>query len=112
MMKVEQVRSFALALPEATEEPHHHYSSFRVAGKIFATVPPDQHELNVFVDEEQREIALAMRPDAYEKLWWGKRVVGLRVKLAQADPAGVRDLLHSAWRRKAPQHLRKLHKDD
>ena len=35
------VRRLALAQPEATEEPHFHLSSFRVQGKIFATVARD-----------------------------------------------------------------------
>ena len=41
-MKMSQLRTFALALPETTEEPHFNYSSFRVRGKIFATIPPDE----------------------------------------------------------------------
>ena len=43
-MKMSQLRTFALALPETTEEPHFNYSSFRVRGKIFATVPPDESD--------------------------------------------------------------------
>ena len=34
-MKTAQVRRFALSLPAVTEEPHFHYSSFRIRGKIF-----------------------------------------------------------------------------
>jgi hypothetical protein len=34
------VRRLALSLPETTEEPHHDMTSFRVGGKIFATVTP------------------------------------------------------------------------
>ena len=48
-MKMSQLRTFALALPETTEEPHFNYSSFRVRGKIFATVPPDESD-NVLVE--------------------------------------------------------------
>ena len=43
-MKMSQLRIFALSLPDATEEPHFNYSSFRVRGKIFATVPPDESD--------------------------------------------------------------------
>ena len=45
------MRAFALSLPATTEEPHFDMSSFRVRGKIFATVPPDGEHLHVFVDE-------------------------------------------------------------
>lgn len=102
-MKLAEVRNYALSLREANEEPHFTYNSFRVRGKIFATVPPDEEHLHVFVDEQRRELALAMFPDAYEKLWWGKKVVGIRVVLSNADAADVFDLLNSAWGRKAPK---------
>lgn len=104
-MNIEQVRAFALALPRVTEQPHHKYSSFRISGKIFATVPPDGLHLHVFVDEEERDHALALYPTAFQKLTWGEAVVGLRVLLAEARPASVQRLLHSAWSRKAPRKL-------
>ena len=104
-MNVGQARRFALSLPETTEEPHHPLSSFRVRGKIFATVPPDGKHLHVFVDEHKREPVLAAEPAAFEKLWWGSKVVGVRVVLAKAKPAIVSELLYSAWCRKAPRRL-------
>ena len=41
-MKLQAVRKHAMSLEAVTEEPHHTYSSFRVRGKIFVTVPPDE----------------------------------------------------------------------
>lgn len=104
-MELEQARRFALSLPEATEAPHFNYTSFRVAGKIFATAPPENTHLHVFVDEEQREAALAIEPGFLEKLHWGKQVLGLRVTLARAKPKFVESLLRQAWARKAPKRL-------
>lgn len=105
-MKIDQVRRFALSLPEVTEEPHFHFSSFRIHGKIFATVPPGEESLHIFVTEEEREAALALEPGFIEKLYWGKRVAGLRISLAKAKPAVVTRLLAQAWSRKAPKGLR------
>lgn len=104
-MNLAQVRRFALSLPEASEEPHHDLSSFRVRGKIFATIPPDGDHLYVFVDEQHRESVVALEPAAFQKLWWGARVVGVRVVLAKARSTTVNELLYSAWRRKAPKRL-------
>ncbi len=104
-MKITQVRRVALALPEVTEEPHHHMSSFRVRGKIFVTVPPEQTHIHVFVDEVERERALALYPAFLEKLFWGKKVAGLRVELAAADAKVIAALIKAAWKCKAPKAL-------
>lgn len=104
-MKIDAVRKFALALPEAAEAPHFEYSSFRVRGKIFATVPPDGRHVHIFVGDEDREPALELHPEFLEKLVWGGKVVGVRATLARADAEIVKALLRQAWRRKAPKAL-------
>jgi hypothetical protein len=52
------------------------------------------------VDEEERERMVRLRPGVYEKLGWGRKIVGLRVDLARAEPEDVRALLRTAWQRK------------
>ena len=99
------IRKFALSLPEAVEQPHFEYDSFRVRGKIFVTVPPEQEHIHVFVTEPQRDQALAMYPEFTEKLLWGGKVVGVRVSLASASPAAVKELVRQAWEAKAPKAL-------
>lgn len=103
-MNAREVRRLALALPEATEEPHFHLTSFRVKGKIYATVAPDGSYMNVFVDDEQREIMVAVDSKAYETRKWGK-IGYLHVHLAAAKARDVKTLLRSAWERKAPKKL-------
>ena len=100
------IRRYALSLPEVTEEPHFKLSSFRVRGRIFATLPADESNINIFVGEADRDRALALDPDACEKLWWGASVMGLKVDCARADTALVKELLRLSWLRKA---LRQLH---
>jgi len=104
-MNINQVRKFALSLPETSEEPHFHYVSFRVRGKIFVTVPPKATCIHVFVGDERREPALAVHPEYIEKLTWGTRVVGLRITLTNAAPDVVKELIHHAWEGKAPRRL-------
>ena len=101
-MTLSQVRAYALTLPEATEEAHFDRTSFRVRGKIFATARPNEPHIHVFVDELNRDQAMTRYPDHVEKLWWGKKVVGLRVKLERAPVAAVKKLLLNAWKMKAP----------
>jgi hypothetical protein len=100
------VRQLALSLPEVTEEPHFDMSSFRVRGKIFATVPADDAHLHVFVDEPEVDACVAEDPGAFEPLLWGAKVRGVRVSLAAAPDVRVAELLEDAWRRKAPARLR------
>lgn len=99
------VRKLALAFPEATEQPHHDLTSFRVRGKIFATMPPEGERLHVFLSEPDVASYRAEFPAAVEELWWGKKLSGCRVLLRHADRALVREMLAEAWRRRAPKSL-------
>jgi len=100
-----EARRLALALPEASEQPHFEMSSFRVRGKIFATAPPDGNHLHVFVDEGEISACVAEDPAAFQPLRWGQRVRGLRVELAACPAGRLAELLAEAWRRKAPKRL-------
>lgn len=100
------VRKLALALPEAFEQPHHDLTSFRVRGKIFATMPPEGDRLHVFLGDDEVASYCTEFPTVVEELWWGKKLSGCRVALRHADRALVRELLTESWRRKAPKSWR------
>lgn len=104
MVSADQARRLALALPEATEQDHHGRPSFRVAGRIFATLWDSEH-LNVMLDEPGIRTAVQARPDACSEVWWGKRLRAVRVLLADADRELVSELLADAWEGKAPRRL-------
>jgi len=104
MVTIRQVRQLALSLPEAVEADHHGMPSFRVAKKIFATVPDNAH-LHVMVGPDEKDMAVASAPEAYRELMWGKRLAGVRVDLAAAGMDLLAVLLREAWRRKAPRRL-------
>lgn len=65
-MRLDTARRFALSLPETTEEPHFEKSSFRVRGKIFATVPLGGKHLNVHVDADEARALIADDPAAFD----------------------------------------------
>lgn len=96
-MKFATIRKYAMSMEAVTEEPHHDYSSFRVRGKIFVTIPPGNEFIHVFVGEDVREIALAMHPDSTKKLMWGSKALGLRINLASSQPAMVKSLVAKAY---------------
>lgn len=95
-----RVRALALSLPGAAEEEHHGFPSFRVAGRIFATLPDDGH-LNVMLEEADIRAELETHGDCCKAQRWGKRLAALRVDLSAADADRVRDWLTEAWNRRA-----------
>jgi len=99
-MTTEEARRIALSLPEAVEQDHHGRPSFRVAGRIFATLWDDDH-MNVMVDEPGILTAVQSHPDVCSELWWGKRLAALRVTLSAIDGELLTDLLADAHERKA-----------
>ena len=111
-MTLEQVRAFALSLPEANEEPHFDRTSFRVKGKIFLTARPSEDQVNVFVQEEARVEALDTHPEFVSELLWGKKPGGLRVELAGLPAAIMEELVQSAWVSKAPKKISQQYRTD
>jgi hypothetical protein len=99
------IRRLALSLPEAGEAPHHEMTSFRVGGKIFATVTPDRAWVHIFLGSDAVAAYRAEYPELVEELWWGRRLSGCRVMLTDAPSALLRELLTEAWRRRAPKRL-------
>ena len=61
--------------------------------------------LNILADEGEIRALVAQQPSVFEEVWWGKRLVAVRVRLADADPEAVRELLEDAWRQRAPKRL-------
>lgn|SRR5436309_1928839 len=104
MVSVAQARQLALALPEALEQDHHGRPSFRVAGKIFATLWDEAH-VNVMLDEPGVLTATQAYPDVCSELWWGKRLAAVQVNLERAEVELLAGLLADAWERRAPNRL-------
>jgi hypothetical protein len=99
-MTADEARRLALALHNATEQDHHGRPSFRIGGRIFATLWDDDH-LNVMVDEPGILTAVQSHPDACTEVWWGKRLAAVRVTLSAAGTELVSELLEDAWERKS-----------
>jgi hypothetical protein len=99
-----QVRKIVRSLPEAVEMDHHGRPSFRVGGRIFATIWNDEH-MNVMFDPDRIRAVVAANPTSCEEFWWGKRLRAVHVDLRTAGASLVQELLTEAWRRKAPKRL-------
>jgi hypothetical protein len=79
-------------------------SSFRVRGKIFATVPDNRH-VRIMADEEEIRAAVAGDPESCDGFYWGKRLACVVVDVRLANLERLRELLLDAWLRKAPKSI-------
>jgi hypothetical protein len=104
VLSADDARRVALSLPEAVEQDHHGRPSFRIAGKIFATLWDERH-MNVMLDEAGILTAVEAHPDICAEVMWGKRLAAVRADLDSADEALLADLLADAWERRAPARL-------
>lgn len=110
MPDAEDVRRIALSLPDTTEKIAWSMPTFRVAGKMFATLPEDETSIAVRCPKEERdELALA-EP---EKFWIADheaQFAWVRVRLAALEDEGeLRDILADSWRQAAPARLQEAH---
>jgi hypothetical protein len=104
MSTLRRARELALALPDAVEADQHGITSFRVGGKIFATVPDPEH-MRIMLDENEIHAATAENPTICKEFYWGRRLACVVVALKPASPALLREMLTEAWLRKAPRTL-------
>jgi len=101
-------RALALELPEATENAHMGHPDFRVGGKIFATIWPDDEWGMVKLTPDQQAEFMRAKPAVFQpvKGGWGRRGC-TQVRLRLAAAATVWPALMAAWRNTAPKRLSK-----
>jgi len=100
MVTPARVRRLALDLPGAVEQDHHGRPSYRVGGRIFATLWDADH-LNVMLEPSRIEARAGEQLGRCEPVRWGRRLAALRIDLRHASPALVARLLEEAWRRRS-----------
>lgn len=103
------IRTLALSLPEAEEHPHFDRASFRVRGKIFATLPPVGEDgvrkvvlkLPELVKEslQQTDSSAIVSLGNWDKGGWTQLDIG------RMDGEKLADLVRLAWRQVAPKSL-------
>ena len=99
-------RKSALSFPETEEASHMGHPDFRVRGKIFATLGPDEDWGMVKLTPEQQAPLVQEQPAIFQPASgaWGRRGCTI-IQLKRADKTEVRSLLLFAWRNTAPKQL-------
>ncbi|MFF1419981.1 MmcQ/YjbR family DNA-binding protein [Streptomyces sp. NPDC058280] len=106
VIDAEDVRRIALSLPQTVEKEAWSMPTFRVAGKMFITVPDDQSSFAVRCPRHERTELIAAEP---EKFWVPSHEASsawVRVRLgALEDLDELRDILVDSWKQAAPERL-------
>ena len=106
MITPDDVRRIALSLPQTTEKIAWSMPTFRVAGKMFATLPEDETSMAVRCPKVERDELVLAEP---EKFWIADHEAGfawVRVRLAALEDVDeLRDILVDSWRQAAPTAL-------
>ena len=108
MLSPDDVRNIALGLAAAVEAGHHGRPSFRVRGRIFATLWTPSR-LNVILDPGEIAAAVQETPDVCSPFLWGGVPRAVQVDLERAERELVEPLLEEAWARVAPRAVRRAH---
>jgi hypothetical protein len=105
-MSADEFRNLALSLPEASEEAHMGHPDFRVRGKIFATLGPDEAWGMVKLTSEEQALFVRTAPAVFKPVngAWGRQGCTY-VRLESATEPEVRQALVAAWRKTAPKLL-------
>lgn len=109
-MTARQFRTFALSLPEAREGAHMGHADFRVRGKVFASLGPEEDWAMVKLPPDEQADLVEEPGGVYQPASgaWGVRGCTI-VRLRDAKAQTVRAALRAAWRNVAPKTLVRAH---
>ncbi len=100
----------ALSLPETVEKEAWSMPTFRVAGRMFITMPDEQTSFAVRCPRHERAELIAAEP---EKFWVPAHEAAsswVRVRLAALEGQGeLRDILEDSWCQAATDRLLEAH---
>ncbi|HTS83598.1 MAG TPA: MmcQ/YjbR family DNA-binding protein [Usitatibacter sp.] len=96
MVTIKQARRIAMSLPEAEERQHHGHPDFRVNGRIFATLWPDQYRAVVKLAIPDQIALVQMDPSAFSLNGWSRQGY-TTVDLKHIDVSRLRTVMESAW---------------
>jgi len=111
MATADDVRTAALALPETAEKLAWGMPTFRVGGKIFASLDDDDAAVGVKCPKEERDELILAEPEKFfVREGHDDNFAWVRVRLAALeDLAELRAILADSWRQAAPRKVAHAH---
>lgn len=106
MVTIEQVRAFAMTLPETYETLVRDRVKFRVGRYVYVAFSRDETEMGFGFPKAEREAIVRSEPDKFFMPSRGDlRYQWLEVRLHAIDEAEMRELVLDAWRMAAPKQV-------
>jgi len=107
---LDEVRAFALALPEVEEGPSlpaaRRMAAFKVHGKSFLGIGNGGQWMTASLSAADVHAFISGRPEAFQEIRRsGRGLMGLRVDLSTTSPLEAREVIERSWRHCAPQRL-------
>ena len=109
MVTAEQVRALVRELPEAVEIETWGHPTFRVRDKMFAAMSAEGDGVTVKALPDEQDALIQMDGATFGVAPYVGRYGWVSVRLARVEPALLRRLLVTAWRRTAPKRLVQAH---
>ena len=116
-MTIDELRAFCLSLDGTHEKEtwgdaeHAGDVTFRVRDKIYLITGQDGGGASIRTDKAQQSDLLAAFPEAVSFAPYVGRFGWVSVDLEALDPAILREIITSAWRRTAPKAVVAAHDD-
>ena len=105
MITSEEVRGFALSLPEAAELETWGHPTFRVRNKMFMGMGNKGLGASVKASLDEQDALIQSHPETFAVPQYVGRFGWVSVQLSSVDPTLMRELIIEAWRRTAPKRL-------
>jgi hypothetical protein len=106
MISIDDLRAFALSLPEATEKlTWGEHPTFRVRDKIFVIVGLDPPRASIKATKDAQAALVGSEPETFSPAPHVGRHGWVAVDLARVDSDEARELIEDAWRMTAPKRV-------
>ena len=106
MISIETFQKLSLSFPNTTEEPHFHKTSFRIKGKIFATLEKETGIACIMLSPKDQSVYCLIDPTVVYPVpnKWGLKG-STYVVLKKVKKKILFEMLISAYCKVAPTHL-------
>ena len=104
-MTRDEFRRAALAFPETIEQETWGHPTFRVRGKMFATMSADDEAATVKASREAQAALVGSEPETFSVPAYVGQHGWVGIRLERVDPEEAVELLDEAWRATAPKRV-------